>query len=157
MGYLNPLFRLPAAKALLALGRPERAAMAALLLDLRAQANEEAEKAWARRKGPMACYWRAVSTYARHVAHLLRHGRGPDPEVPAGDDLARLKRDAEMARRQVTLLVNAAAAALPLELHPAQPSPESWARQLAAVAAPGAASGLQLSLLLSATAETPPH
>lgn len=39
--------------------------------DLRDQANTEAENAWRRRKGPMAAYWRAVSTYARHMAHAL--------------------------------------------------------------------------------------
>lgn len=39
--------------------------------ELRAQANDEAESAWKRRKGPMAAYWRAVSTYARHLAHAL--------------------------------------------------------------------------------------
>ncbi len=74
MGYLNPLFKLPAARALLSLGGPERAALAALMTELRWQANAEAEQAWKRRKGPMACYWRAVSTYARHIAHVLGHG-----------------------------------------------------------------------------------
>ncbi|SDY08279.1 hypothetical protein SAMN05421681_110187 [Lysobacter enzymogenes] len=39
--------------------------------ELRDQANQEAEKAWKKRKGPMAAYWRAVATYARHVAHAL--------------------------------------------------------------------------------------
>ncbi|MGU2073411.1 hypothetical protein ACSETA_10695 [Pseudomonas aeruginosa] len=39
--------------------------------ELRVQANTEAENAWRRRKGPMAAYWRAVSTYARHIAHAL--------------------------------------------------------------------------------------
>jgi len=33
--------------------------------------NAEAENAWRRRKGPMAAYWRAVATYARHLAHAL--------------------------------------------------------------------------------------
>ncbi|MGV3492455.1 MAG: hypothetical protein ACO1OY_01185 [Ramlibacter sp.] len=77
MGYLNPLLRLPAAQGLQALGAPERAALARLLMDLRAQANDEAENAWRRRKGPMACYWRAVATYARHIAHVLRMPRRP--------------------------------------------------------------------------------
>ncbi len=75
MGYLNPLFKLPAARALLSLGAPEKAALGRLMMDLRRQANDEAEQAWKRRKGPMACYWRAVSTYARHVAHVLRMPR----------------------------------------------------------------------------------
>lgn len=71
MGYINPLLRLPAGKALMALSPEHRKAVAAVCRDLRHQANDEAEKAWKRRKGPMAAYWRAVSTYARHLAHAL--------------------------------------------------------------------------------------
>nr|WP_288454610.1 hypothetical protein [uncultured Pseudomonas sp.] len=71
MGYLNPLLKLPAGKALSALPAADRARIAAVMRELRTQANAEAEMAWSRRKGPMAAYWRAVSTYARHVAHAL--------------------------------------------------------------------------------------
>jgi hypothetical protein len=71
MGYLNPLFNLPAGRALLALPAEQRAPLEALLRELRDQANVEAENAWRRRKGPIAAYWRAVSTYARHTAHAL--------------------------------------------------------------------------------------
>lgn len=71
MGYINPLLRLPAARDLLNLSPAQRRAMALLLRQLRDQANTEAEQAWQRRKGPMAAYWRAVSTYARHTAHAL--------------------------------------------------------------------------------------
>lgn len=71
MGYINPMLRLPAARKLLALPEPERRAVAAVFRELRAEANSEAELAWERRKGPMAAYWRAVSTYARHLAHAL--------------------------------------------------------------------------------------
>lgn len=39
--------------------------------ELRDQANENAETAHRRRKGPMYAYWRAVATYARHTAHAL--------------------------------------------------------------------------------------
>lgn len=74
MGYLNPLLQLPAGRALMALPADQRAVLEALYRDLRKQANEQAENAWARRKGPMALYWRAVSTYARHVAHALSKG-----------------------------------------------------------------------------------
>ncbi|WP_404995390.1 hypothetical protein [Cupriavidus pauculus] len=52
MGYLNPLLALPAGRALQALPAAERAHLARLLRELRHQANTEAEKAWARRKGP---------------------------------------------------------------------------------------------------------
>ncbi len=73
MGYLNPLLKLPAAQAILDLPADQRAPLEALLRQLRAQANEEAETAWRRRKGPMAAYFRAVSSYSRHIAHLLRN------------------------------------------------------------------------------------
>jgi hypothetical protein len=79
MGYINPLARLPAAQKLLALPADQRAPIEALLRELRADADREAENAWKRRKGPMAAYWRAVSTYARHIAHLLSKGSGSAP------------------------------------------------------------------------------
>ncbi len=72
MGYINPLLELPAGRALQALPVEQRAALEMLLRQLRAQADAEAEKAWRRRKGPMASYWRGVATYARHTAHALR-------------------------------------------------------------------------------------
>lgn len=71
MGYLNPLLKLPAGRALLALPPEQRAPIEAVLRALREQANVEAENAWSRRKGPFAAYWRAVSTYSRHLAHAL--------------------------------------------------------------------------------------
>lgn len=74
MGYLNPLMRLPAARKLMALPPDQRALIEKLLRELRADADREAENAWKRRKGPMAAYWRAVSTYARHIAHMLSKG-----------------------------------------------------------------------------------
>ncbi|MDD2109688.1 MULTISPECIES: hypothetical protein [Pseudomonas] len=71
MGYINPLLKLPAGRALLKLPAEDRARIEAVLRELRAQADAEAENSWHRRKGPMAAYWRAVSTYARHLAHAL--------------------------------------------------------------------------------------
>ena len=71
MGYLNPLLKLPAGRALLELPKADRERIEAVMRELRDQANTEAEKSWAKRKGPMAAYWRAVSTYARHLAHAL--------------------------------------------------------------------------------------
>lgn len=75
MGYINPLLKLAASDELLKLPPESRKAMALVLRALRDQANAEAETAWQRRKGPMAAYWRAVSTYARHLAHALEQGR----------------------------------------------------------------------------------
>jgi hypothetical protein len=77
MGYMNPLLNLPAGRALLALPAEQREPLEALLRQLRAQADAEAEKAWSKRKGPMAAYWRAVATYARHTAHALSRRCGP--------------------------------------------------------------------------------
>ncbi|WP_244111631.1 hypothetical protein [Burkholderia cepacia] len=82
MGYINPLLQLPAARDLLALPAESRRAVASVLRALRTQANAEAEIAWSRRKGPMAAYWRAVATYARHLAHAIDNGR-PEPESAA--------------------------------------------------------------------------
>ena len=77
MGYLNPLLKLPAGKALLDLPSEDRRRIEAVMRELRDQANAEAESAWRRRKGPMAAYWRAVSTYARHIAHALSQRTNP--------------------------------------------------------------------------------
>ena len=85
MGYLNPLLDLPSAKALLERPLEERLALAAIFRDLRAQANIEAERSWAKRKGPMAAYWRSVSTYARHTAHALSQSN--PSALPARADL----------------------------------------------------------------------
>jgi hypothetical protein len=79
MGYINPLLTLPAGRELLALPVEDRRRIARVMRDLRHQANDQAEQAWSRRKGPMAAYWRAVSTYARHMAHALTT---PTTEAP---------------------------------------------------------------------------
>ena len=79
MGYKNPLLKLPAGRALLTLPLAQRAPLEAVLRELREQANTEAEKAWLKRKGPMAAYWRAVSTYSRHLAHALKSSSQVDP------------------------------------------------------------------------------
>ena len=76
MGYVNPLLNLPAGRKLLGLAKEDRERIEAVMRELREQANVEAENAWRRRKGPMACYWRAVATYARHTTHALRKGSG---------------------------------------------------------------------------------
>lgn len=76
MGYMNPLLKLPAGRALLQLPKEDRERIEILMSQLRDQANMEAEKSWKKRKGPMAAYWRAVATYARHIAHALSKGTG---------------------------------------------------------------------------------
>ncbi len=71
MGYINWLLALPAGQALRALPAADRARMESVMRELRDQANTEAEKAWRKRKGPVAAYSRAIATYARHIAHAL--------------------------------------------------------------------------------------
>jgi hypothetical protein len=128
MGYLNPLMRLPAARALKGLSERERGALRSLLLDLRGQANAEAEAAWARRKGPMACYWRAVATYARHIAHLLKGG--DVPSIAERGEVRRLLVELDIARRQVEDFIAAARSAVPEAEHPKHDSPHNWAWQV---------------------------
>lgn len=77
MGYLNPLLNLPAGRALRELPKTDRQRIEAVMRELRDQANQEADKSWRKRKGPMAAYWRAVATYARHTAHALSTGKPP--------------------------------------------------------------------------------
>lgn len=77
MGYINPLLKLPAAQKLLALpDSPEKRLVEQLFRELRADADQLAEKSWRQRKGPMAAYWRAVATYAIHAARALSKGAG---------------------------------------------------------------------------------
>lgn len=91
MGYINSLLNLPAGRDLLALPADQRKPLERVMRDLRDQANTEAENAWKRRKGPMAAYWLAVATYARHTAHALSQSAicgkvhsGPTRTMPAG-------------------------------------------------------------------------
>lgn len=73
MGYKNPVMDLPAAKKLLALPADQREIIAEILTELRRESNDLAETNWRRKKGLIASYWRAVSTYSRHLAHAFRN------------------------------------------------------------------------------------
>lgn len=87
MGYENPLLKLPAMRQVMALPPEQRGPLEALMRELRADADRQAEESWRKRKGPMAAYWRAVSTYARHIAHALSKGGDqvtPGVDVPRG-------------------------------------------------------------------------
>lgn len=88
MGYENPLMKLPAMRQVMALPPEQRGPLEALMRELRADADRNAEESWRKRKGPMAAYWRAVSTYARHVAHALSKGdqvNATDVAIPLPD------------------------------------------------------------------------
>ena len=73
----NPITALPAARAILALPIEQRRPIGILLRQLAAEADAKAEDAWQHRKGIMAAYWRAVCTYAKHIARAVDPaGRG---------------------------------------------------------------------------------
>lgn len=67
----NPVLALPASARLLELDPDARAALRAVLLDLRDDARARAAECWRKHKAPMACYWKAVSVYANHLARTL--------------------------------------------------------------------------------------
>lgn len=76
----NPILALPACRRLLALDPETRAVVADILRDLATEADQLAEESWRRRKGPMAAYWRAVCTYAKHLSRAVRR---PEISAPA--------------------------------------------------------------------------
>jgi hypothetical protein len=67
----NPVLLLPAARAILDLPIEVRRPLGLLLRQLADQANEEAKRSWARNKGIMAAYHKAVSVYAKHLARVI--------------------------------------------------------------------------------------
>jgi hypothetical protein len=67
----NPILALPAARAILALPIEQRRPLGLLLRQLATEADSKADEAWRTRKGIMAAYWRAVCTYAKHVARAV--------------------------------------------------------------------------------------
>lgn len=71
----NPVLELASAGRLRELPVESRVALRAVLLEIAADANRLAEDAWSRKKGPMAAYWRSVSTYAKHVARATISAR----------------------------------------------------------------------------------
>lgn len=72
----NPILALPAWRRLKALPARTRAALASVLRDLSRDADERAEHLWKKSKGPMAVYWRAVSTWSKHIAHATKEKHG---------------------------------------------------------------------------------
>ena len=68
----NPVLALPAAQRLMDLPPETRALLAEILKDIAVDANARAQNSWAKSKGPMAAYWKAVSVYAKHIRGVLR-------------------------------------------------------------------------------------
>lgn len=71
----NPILRLPAIARLDALDEKSRAALRAVLLDIRTAAQANASKCWRTHKAPMAAYWKVVAVYTGHIARTLRPRR----------------------------------------------------------------------------------
>ena len=67
----NPILMLPAAKSILDLPIEHRRPLGVLLRQLSQQAAEKADASWKSNKGIMAAYWKAVSVYAKHLAHVI--------------------------------------------------------------------------------------
>jgi len=68
----NPVVALSAVEQLRSLDPISRASLRAILLSIRMDAKDRAEKCWRKHKAPMACYWKVVSVYAGHIARVLR-------------------------------------------------------------------------------------
>lgn len=69
----NPVLSLPASQGIALLPSDARDALRAVLLDLRREAAEKAQREWKRNKGMTAAYWKAVSIYAWHISRLCRN------------------------------------------------------------------------------------
>lgn len=68
----NPIVLMAEAKALAASMSPmQRQLFGRLMRRMAADADKNAEKAWKKRKGPMAAYWRAGCTYMKHIARAI--------------------------------------------------------------------------------------
>lgn len=80
----NPVLRLASARAIRALPVEQRRPLGILLRELSKEADAAAETAWRKRKGIMAAYWRAVATYAKHLARAIdpADSRGATPKQP---------------------------------------------------------------------------
>ncbi len=68
----NPLLALPAAQAMQNLPPEAKAALKALLIDIRNDCRVRAEECWRKHKAPMAAYWKAQGVYANHAQRLLK-------------------------------------------------------------------------------------
>lgn len=73
----NPLLKLESAQRIQSLPLEARAALRAVLIDLRVESAAKAQSEWKRNKGMTAAYWKAVSIYAWHAAKLCRVPAAP--------------------------------------------------------------------------------
>jgi hypothetical protein len=67
----NPILALPGASLLQALPTESKAALRAVLIEIRNDCRKRADECWKNHKAPMACYWKACGVYANHISRVL--------------------------------------------------------------------------------------
>ena len=95
-----PLLEIPAAREILRLDTHARGALRQVLLELRLCSREDGDRAWRKRKGPMAAYRHDVARHAGLLARALRRaGEEGGSAPPSGRSVA----DSDAGRPRVSL------------------------------------------------------
>lgn len=68
----NPLVKLPSVARVVSLPPEAKAALKALLIDIRNDCREHAAESLRKHKAPMYAYWKANGVYANHMQRLLK-------------------------------------------------------------------------------------
>lgn len=68
----NPILKLASAAKLQALPEDAKLALVEVLMELRLDCQNNADKCWKKHKAPMAAYWKAASVYVGHIARTLK-------------------------------------------------------------------------------------
>jgi hypothetical protein len=101
-----PLLSIAAAEQILRLDAPTRAALRSVLLELRTSSRWEGDRAWRKRKGPMALYRHEIARHATLLARALRqpgelNEAGSLPHRPAGNAAEHDQRKPRSSRASV--------------------------------------------------------
>ncbi len=108
----NPVFAIPGIRETLAGLMPEaRAALRGVLVGIQSDAAARAAESWRKHKAPMACYWKAVSVYAGHIARAL--GTRDQVEAAARSEREELLATVEMLTATVELYTPNGAQSVP--------------------------------------------
>lgn len=98
-----PLLEIPAAQEILCLDARARGALRLVLLDLRLGSRVDGDRAWRKRKGPMATYRHDIARHAGLLARALRRagegGAAPRPDRALADSDAHKPRSSRAAVR----------------------------------------------------------
>jgi NADPH-dependent ferric siderophore reductase len=69
----NPMLAIPAVRAAIAeMSSEDRARWRRIMLAIRDDARDRADKAWCKHKPPIAAYWAAVGVLCNHLSRILR-------------------------------------------------------------------------------------